>query len=113
MAEIFASAADKSNSLRRLVETHVRFEMPLPVALTRALLEDIKKPVKRGRHARPEEIGRQRADDFAIFAALGYLVLEKKMKMTAACQQVGQWMGLTRQAVRQSSEREKRRPRKK
>jgi hypothetical protein len=112
LAELFAHAVS-NEPLWSLVEAHVRFEKPLPVALTKALIEDKKKPAKRGRHARSEEIGRQRADDVAIFAALGYLVLEKKMKMTPACEQVGRLMGLTRQAVRKAWEREKRRPLKK
>jgi hypothetical protein len=112
LAELISHAAS-SEPLWHLVETHVRFGIPLPTNIAGELLRERKTPTKRGRHARAEEIGRQRANDMACFVAVEYFVREKGLRITPACKQVGELMDLTRQSVCDAWEREKRRPLKK
>lgn len=111
LAELFAHAAS-SAPLWHLVETHARFDIPLSTELTKEIVREHNTPAKRGRHGSAKEIGLQRADDMAAFLAVEYL-MEQGLRITAACEQVGKLMGLTRQSVREACEREKRRPLKK
>lgn len=112
LAELIADTAS-SEPLWRLVEAHVRLDIPLPANIAGELLRERKAPTKRGRHARAGEIGRQRANDMACFVAVEYFVREKGLRITPACKQVGELMDLTRQSVFDAWEREKHRPLKK
>jgi hypothetical protein len=81
---------------------------PMPGSIAKAIWNERHKPKKRGRNARKEQQAEQAAFDIACFLATEHLMKKERMKLSPACQLVGDLMSgrhCTRQAVVDARER--------